>query len=314
MRALTNLDLRHVRYVVTLADELHFGRAASRLDITEQSLSAQIRRLEAQLGTVLFIRDRRHVELTTAGNVFVTTGRKLLVATNDMLTEIAPQPDVLRIDVEMESLETPMLISQEVFGVADDSLPEIREGHGLAAAMPGLVAGEIDITFGWLAPGDHLPRGIAHTLVRRQPVNILVEGDHPLAATPETPLGELRRFPVLVYAPREAVAWRAWQNGLISAFGLQLGKRIDMHGQRAITRAVLATGYPALTRLETAPSSELTLRPLVDPVPVLDWSMFWRSGDQARIDPYLAKLEHFVAERRWLDPSDRLWWSPGEPG
>jgi|GEM_PF-1090639 len=312
MNALTNLDLRHVRYAVALADELHFGRAASRLDISEQTLSAQIRRLEDQLGTVLFIRDRRHVEVTKAGSIFVTTGRKLLVEANDMLMEISPQTDRLRIDVEMESLETPMLVSEEVFGAVDGELPEIREGHGLAATLPNLVAGDIDVTFGWLAPGERLPKGIAHRLIRRQPINLLLPVEHPLAGAAETPLAELRRFPVVVYAPREAVAWRAWQKALISAFGLQLGRRVDMHGQRAIARAVAASGSLALTRLVASPSVEVTLRPLVDPVPVLNWSMLWRSSEQARIDPFLAKLEHFLAERRWLDPPDRLWWSPDE--
>jgi len=312
MGTLTNLDLRHVRYAVALADELHFGRAASRLDITEQTLSAQIRRLEHQLGTVLFIRDRRHVEVTRAGRVFVATGRRLLVEANDMLTEIARQSDRLRVDVEMESLETPMLIGDEVFGAVDDQLPEIREGHGFATALPNLVAGDIDVTFGWLAPGERLPKGIAHTLVRRQPINILAPPSHPLASAPEIPLAELRRFPVLVYAPREAVAWRAWQKELITAFGLQLGTRVDMHGQRAVTRAVLASGHAAVTRLTTAPSNELTLRPLVDPVPVLNWSMLWRASDQGRIDPFLAKLENFLADRRWLEPPDRWWWSPDD--
>jgi DNA-binding transcriptional LysR family regulator len=312
MNTLTNLDLRQVRYAVTLADELHFGRAAARLDISQQTLSAQIRQLEKNIGTVLFIRDRRHVEVTWAGSVFVATGRMLLTEADDMLTEIAQHTDRLRVDVEMESLETPMLISEEVFGAVDDMLPEIREGHGFAAALPNLLAGEIDVTFGWLAPGERLPRGIARTLVRRQPINILLPRRHPLASAQETRLTDLRRFPVLVYAAREAVAWRAWQKELISTFGLQLGTRVDMHGQRAITRAVLATGHPAVTRLVSAPSSELTLRPLVDPVPVLNWSMLWRSSDQARIDPFLAKLENFLAERGWLDLPARWWWSPDE--
>jgi DNA-binding transcriptional LysR family regulator len=205
MNTLTNLDLRQVRYAVTLADELHFGRAAARLDISQQTLSAQIRQLEKNIGTVLFIRDRRHVEVTRAGSVFVATGRMLLIEADDMLTEIAQHSDRLRVDVEMESLETPMLISEEVFGAVDDMLPEIREGHGFAAALPNLLAGEIDVTFGWLAPGERLPRGIARTLVRRQPINILLPRKHPLAAAQETRLTDLRRFPVdLRAAARDA--------------------------------------------------------------------------------------------------------------
>jgi len=83
-----------------------------------------------------------------------------------------------------------------------------------------------------------------------------------------------------------------------------------MHGQRAITRAVLASGHAAVTRLTTTPSDELKLCPLVDPVPLLNWSMLWRSSDQGRIDPFLARLENFLAQRRWLEPPDRWWWAP----
>ncbi|MET0701131.1 MAG: LysR family transcriptional regulator [Mycobacterium sp.] len=75
---LPELDLRLLTYFVAVADELHFGRAATRLHIAQPSLSVQIRKLEHTLGAVLFLRSNRHVELTPAGQVLLEESRRLL--------------------------------------------------------------------------------------------------------------------------------------------------------------------------------------------------------------------------------------------
>jgi len=65
------VELRHLRVFVTLAEELHFGRAAARLHLTQPSVSGQLRQLETDLGVQLIRRNARQVSLTDAGTAFL---------------------------------------------------------------------------------------------------------------------------------------------------------------------------------------------------------------------------------------------------
>lgn len=306
-----DLDLRLVRYVLCVADELHFGRAAARLHIAQQTLSSQISKLESQLGVTLFIRDHRHVELTEAGALFAERGRRLLTDAGDMLTAVTAAVPVVRLDLVTEGLPLSDLATE-----LRSSLPaaamEFTQAQGLSAAVPRLLAGELDAAFGWVG-GLRGPLNpvLAHRLIMRSPHGVVLPRDHPLAELAEVTPAVLADHPVLLHTAREAAEWERWNELFAAEFGLRVAERLHGHGRSSVNAAILAYGLPAVGPLNVPVSEGLVVRPLVAPVPLYEWSMVWRQGTSVpSVLRVLKLITTIAATAGWTAPPPGEYWTP----
>lgn len=113
------MELRHLRYFAAVAKHLHFGKAALELHISQPPLSQQIRELEEELGAPLFIRNRRHVELSEVGRIF-------LVEAKGVLEQAA---HATRIVQKASGGEVGRLVIGFVMSATCSVLPEILRGY-----------------------------------------------------------------------------------------------------------------------------------------------------------------------------------------
>ena len=121
------MELRHLRYFVAVAEELHFRRAAIRLRVAQPPLSRQIRDLERELGTDLFLRDKRRVQLTHAGRAFLPEARLVMAQTEraKRAAQRASQGEVGRLHVGFVEAATYSGLLPTVLRFFRKHLPEV---------------------------------------------------------------------------------------------------------------------------------------------------------------------------------------------
>src|SRR5581483_6022342 len=186
------MELRHLRYFVTLAEELNFTRAAKRLNIAQPPLSQQIQHLEKELGVQLFKRTNRRVELTYPGMVFLGEVRSALeqVETAVRAVKRADGRDFGRLTVGAGIIPIHTVLSRV--------LPEFRKEFAgvdfrLRELLPQqqsqmLRQGGVDISFA-IPPFDH--DELATEVVLNEPIVAVLPADHALARKKTIDLSEL---------------------------------------------------------------------------------------------------------------------------
>jgi DNA-binding transcriptional LysR family regulator len=200
------MDLRHLRYFMAVAEEMHFGRAAARLGISQPPLSQQIRALEQELGVQLFDRTSRRVRLTTGGELFLPQARQtLLQAERAMLTAKRAQMG------EIGHLALGITASAPFVPVVSRALYQFRQIHpevelrlqemGRDDQIAAIERDLIDIAIIRDADRPLLPTNLTATRLIEESMVLAVRGDHPLAARAAEPgIPDLRDEPLVLYS------------------------------------------------------------------------------------------------------------------
>ncbi|MGW3963726.1 LysR family transcriptional regulator [Amycolatopsis sp. NPDC005003] len=186
------MELRALRYFVTVADELHFGRAADRLHIAQPAVSRQIARLERELGVRLFDRSPRRVRLTEAGLRVLDAAREALAAADRVRVAASPRAGVLRIGTA-----TGQFTARLERGI--DALREQAPGFDvvlvdlpLPARLNALRQGELDLV---LARGVRAAPGLRVLPTWTESLFAVVSVRHPAAGRAAVGVAELADGP-----------------------------------------------------------------------------------------------------------------------
>ncbi|MGI5127561.1 LysR family transcriptional regulator [Pseudonocardia sp. CA-107938] len=187
------MELRQLRYVVTVAEERHFGLAAARLHIGQPAVSQQIRRLERELGVELFDRSPRHVRLTEAGVRFVVAAREVLAAADRARAAATGEVQPLR-------LGTASGLGAQLDDVLERlAVPVELEAVPPAARLERLLAGGIDAAFLRGPAPDPRLRAIA---TWTDELLVALPARHPAAAGSAVALRDLAELPLRIVERR----------------------------------------------------------------------------------------------------------------
>jgi DNA-binding transcriptional LysR family regulator len=316
-----DLDLRLVRSFVVVAEELHFGRAAARLYVSQPALSKQVRRLEEQVGAPLLHRDSRHVTLTTRGEHFLEDARRLL-ALADGMTQ-APRPEGVRMAHVFE-LSTSRIVA-DAFGRAEPGVPLREQAMDSITQLGALVEGRLDVAVLRVTPRMRLthPAGWRHRLLRLEPLVLVGPPDderRPRASFDERPLA-------VFGDPPDSGLYNA-HGQFLTALEARLGLSMHWLGTPGAfshcIAHVLRTPGPVrylefLSYAEKYVESGLPMYWPEGLQPYYPWSVAWRAEDASRATARMVEVALGVArERGWLEPGgppDRAepWMPDDEP-
>ncbi len=198
------IELRHFRYFLAVAEQLHFGRAAEQLHMAQPPLSTQIRQLEEMLGVQLFLRSKRKVELTEAGQVFQEEARKVMEAVGraEGAAQQASQGVRGRLRLGFAS-SAPFGIFPQVLRAYRQAYPNVileLQESGSAEQLMALQERRLD--FGFV----RLPASATNVRVQaidREAMILALPESHPLSRREGLRLHEFRQDPFIIFPRRD---------------------------------------------------------------------------------------------------------------
>jgi DNA-binding transcriptional LysR family regulator len=294
------IDLRPLRQFVTLAEELHFGRAALRLHMTQPPLTQAIQSLERELGARLFERTQRSVALAPAGQALLPEVRRLLNAADDLprlaRAAAAGLSGHLRLAFVSSIAYGPLPGWLRTFRAAHpDVTLQLREAT-LDVQLEAFASGEVDAGFVLHAP-DAPPPGLAAWRALREPMLIALPEAHALAGRRSLRFGQIAGEPLVIF-PRNIAP--SLFDGIVGHYRTQ-GATPHI-AQEAIQMQTIVNLVSAGIGLAWVPASLMQLqrpgvvyRPLAGSPLHCETSLVWREPVPPVVQRFVA---HVQGERR----------------
>lgn len=279
------MELRHLRYFIAVAEELHFGRAAKRLAMSQPPLSQQIKLLEEEIGVVLFLRTKRQVELTAAGEVFLGEARKAIAQAEHAIRAArrAARGEIGRLAVGF--------VSSAVYGQVPSIFRLMRSRYpGVSLVLQDLTSEEqveavkvnrIDV--GLIRPPVLAAESLAMRVIWRETLMVALPEGNPLAREEEIAV-EALAGESFIQIPRH-VAPGFYDQCIRICARAGFAPKIVQEARTTPTIVSLIAGGMGVSIL---PSSLMSLqrsgvvyRPLKTPAPTTDMAVIWRPADES---------------------------------
>ncbi|MGI8333067.1 LysR family transcriptional regulator [Actinomadura scrupuli] len=301
------MELRQLRYFVTLAEELHFGRAAAREHIVQSALSQQIQRLERELGVRLLQRSTHHVSLTAVGAVFLVEARQILAHVEraaDAARNAVGVSATLRVGIIDASYDSMPQILHEVQAKNPDLVIHQIEA-GVPEQYQQLVDGRLDVGIGRAALA---PPQVASQLFRQDRLGVLVPRGHRFAELESVPVATLAEEPLLLAEEIRAPEFNQFTVEMCRTAGFT---PTVYEGTVESIRA--ASDLVSQGRcLYCVPSSCISAvpgtlwRPLTEPASYYPWSVLWRASDESDHVRDIVACARAMSQRLgWLVTTDQ---------
>lgn len=294
------MELRHLRYFIVLAEELSFTAAAQRLHISQPPLSQQIRDLEHELGTLLFLRTSRRVVLTEAGTAFLAHARSIIASAELAATQVKAIGQGMTGALNIAATGS-MLLGPLANLVAEYQrrAPGVLIGlHEMApeAQVTGLLTRAVDVSFMRLPPVD---AELVLETAWREPVGVFLPTSHRLAGRGAIALSELRDDNHVFLRLRDSAFAQYLHDYCVK------GGFIPRISQQVVEAYSLTSLVAAGFGVALAPRSigvlsrpEVIYRDLMPPAPSADVSMVHHRDPGPVLARFLSIARRFLAEWR----------------
>ncbi len=251
------MELRQLEIVVALSEELHFGRTAERVHLSQPALTQALSRFESQLGTRLFERTSRRVTLTPAGAALVPRARALLEQAGDAADLVGRIARGEQGTVRLGVVGSAMLnLLPELVRSVRARHPgielDIREEIG-ATQVEELRQRKLDLGIMHVA-ADATPEGLRILQLRAEPISVALPADHRWARRAALRLSELRDEPLVLVRPeREADTSRLYLGACADAgFAAHVGPQVtSLQAQLGLVAAGLGWAFVSRSVVET---------------------------------------------------------------